>query len=258
MAGRLEDKVIILAGGGGIGSGLARAFVAEGAKVVLGDLDEAAATETARALDPSGERIVATHLDGADEASIAALVQLALSRHGRLNGFHANYACFADAHLKGGVVDLPMEAYDETMAVNTRGFVLCTKAAVPAMIESGGGAMVYTSSVDAYAGAAVRVAYAMSKAALHALMRHTARRYGPKGIRANIIAPGLIVHEQQLTRMSPEASKALQEDVLRRQPTPRWGAPADIAAMAVLLLSDEGGYITGQAINVDGGLVMRP
>jgi NAD(P)-dependent dehydrogenase (short-subunit alcohol dehydrogenase family) len=257
MAGKLEDKVIVVAGAGGIGSGLAERFVREGARVVLGDINADGAAEVAREIDPTGERIIATHVDGADEASVAELVKLALSRFGRLNGFHANFAVFNDSQSKDGVLTTPLATYDQMMNVNARGYVICTQQALPPMIEGGGGSIVYTSSADAYRGAPVRVAYSMSKAAIHALMRHTASRYGRKGIRANVISPGLILHEKQLAKLSPDFLKFLKEDAARYTALTRFGTPDDIATTAALLLSDEGSYITGQVINVDGGLTMR-
>ena len=162
MPGRLEDKVIIVAGAGNIAAGLVKRFHAEGAKVVVGDINPQAAPKIADVVDPSGERVIATTLDGADEGSIAAIVDLAVSRFGGLHGFHANYAVFHDSLTKAGVVDLPIDIYDQMMHVNARGYVLCTQKAVPAMIASGGGAMLYTTSADAFRGAPVRLRISIS------------------------------------------------------------------------------------------------
>ncbi|MFC3174386.1 SDR family NAD(P)-dependent oxidoreductase [Novosphingobium bradum] len=258
MAGRLENKVIVVAGAGNIASGLVPRFVAEGARVVLGDIDHEAATSLAQAVDPSGATVVPTHLDGADEASVAAIVELAMSRFGALHGCHANFAITPDSRTKAGVVDLPMEIWDDMMRVNARGYVLCTRLAVPAMIASGGGAMLYTTSADAFRGAPVRVAYQMSKAAILALMRHTASRYGRKGIRANAISPGLTLNPDVPSGMSADLLQRLMDDTARLTAFPdRVGRPADIASAAAFLLSDEGSYITGQTLAVDGGLTMR-
>ena len=192
MARLLENKVVVLAGLGGIGNGLASRYADEGALLVIGDLDAELASRVAKEIDPSGERVRSVQLDGADEKSVIALVKLAVDVFGRLDGMHVNFTNAADAYLPGCVVELPLEAFDEVMRVNTRGFVICAKYAIPAMIESGGGSIVFTASIDAYNGAGTRVSYQMSKAAELALMRHIARKYGPKGIRANAIAPGLI------------------------------------------------------------------
>jgi NAD(P)-dependent dehydrogenase (short-subunit alcohol dehydrogenase family) len=250
---KLERKVIVVAGAGGIGSGLALRYAGEGASVVLGDLDGAAARATAEAIEASGGRAVGTELDGADDGSIKAAVDLAVSRFGGLDGFHANFACFDDG--ADDVLGLSMEVYDEVMRVNARGFVLCTRHAVPAMLARGGGSIVYTSSGAAHAGLPMRLAYSMSKTAGHALMRHVARRFGPDGIRANVIAPGAISHARFESVFTPEQAKAMVKDTPINN---RLGSPNDIAAMGALLMSDDGSYITGQVICVDGGSSMRP
>ena len=249
MQARLGGKVIIVAGGGGIGGGCARRYAEEGASVILGDIDEAAAKATAADIGAVGIR-----LDGADDASVAAAVELAVARFGGLDGFHANFACFKDGESGADIVDLPIDVYDEVMRVNARGFVLCTRHAVPAMIARGGGSMLYTSSGAAHVPQPVRAAYAMSKAAGHALMRHVAERFGPDGIRANAIAPGVTAH----SRFYETVPLEFQQAILKTTPIrSRLGAPEDIAAMAALLMSDEGGYVTGQVISVDGGRSMR-
>src|SRR5690242_16840174 len=140
MSDRLAGKVIVVAGAGGIGDALARRYAAEGARVVLGDLDADRAAAVATEIDA-----VSTHLDGADDDSVAALVALAMSKFGQLNGFHANYANFADGLSSAGV-DLPLEDFDAVMNTNARGYFLCSRHAVPALVSSGGGSMVYTSS----------------------------------------------------------------------------------------------------------------
>lgn len=256
MAGQLENKVVILAGLGGIGNGLARRFVDEGARLVVGDLDAELVARIVDEIDPSGERIRGIPLDGSDEESVIAIVKLAVDSFGRLDGMQLNFTNAADAYLPGGVVELPLDAFDEVMRVNTRGFVICAKHAIPAMIDSGGGSIVFTASIDAYNGAGTRVSYQMSKAAELALMRHIARRYGPKGIRANAIAPGLIWHYKFDQQPMPDG--VVEQARARQMIKSRFGTPDDVAAMAVLLLSDDGGFITAQTISVDGGVTFRP
>src|SRR4029079_18030594 len=98
-------------------------------------------------------------LDGADETSVIGAVNLAVDRFGRLDGIHVNFTNAADAYLPGGVVDLPLEAFDEVMRVTTRGCVICAKHAIPPMIECGGGSIVFTASIEAYNGGGTRVSY---------------------------------------------------------------------------------------------------
>ena len=256
MAGLLQDKVVIVAGLGGIGNGLARRFADEGARLVIGDLDGDLALRLAGEIDPSGDRVRGIPLDGSNEDDVIATVRLAVDTFGRLDGLHVNFTNAADAYLPGGVVELPLEAFDEVMRVNTRGFVICAKHAIPAMIDSGGGSIVFTASIDAYNGAGTRVSYAMSKAAELALMRHIARRYGPKGIRANAIAPGLIWHYKFDQQPMPDG--VVEQSRARQMIKSRFGTPDDVAAMAALLLSDDGSFITAQTISVDGGVTFRP
>jgi NAD(P)-dependent dehydrogenase (short-subunit alcohol dehydrogenase family) len=254
MEGRLAGKVVVIAGAGGIGSGLARRYAAEGAAVVVGDLDEPGARSLADEIVADGGQALGTHLDGGDDASIKALVDLAISSFGGLDGFHANYASFKDGESGEDILGLPMEVYDEVMHVNARGFVLCTRHAVPEMLKRGGGSMVYTTTGGAYQGEPVRCAYAMSKSAVHALVRHVARRFGPEGIRANAIAPGVIAHG----RFHEVLPDGIKEQLRQTNLVRRFGTPEDIAAMGALLMADEGAFITGQVISVDGGGLMRP
>ncbi|MCB2077937.1 MAG: SDR family oxidoreductase [Novosphingobium sp.] len=253
MQPRLKDKVIVVAGAGGIGNGLARRYASEGAAVVLGDLDADMAREVASEIVAGGGNAVGTELDGADESSVAAIVDLAVSRFGGLDGFHANFAGFAEGD-GADVLDIPMADWDKVMRINARGFVLCTRAAIPEMRKRGGGSIVFTSSDAAYSGEAVRVAYAMSKASLLALMRHIAKRFGYEGIRANVISPGVISHDRFEAVMTPEMIESFAASI----PVGHLGRPEDIAAMGALLMSDEGRFVTGQTISVNGGNLMRP
>ena len=253
MSGRLAGKVIVIAGAGGIGDALAIRYAADGARIVVGDLDGDHAAELAARIDPTGATAVGTTFDGSDDDSVATLVALSLSTFGALHGFHANFADFSDGLSPAGV-DLPLDDFDQVMRVNARGYFLCSRHAVPAIVGSGGGSVLYTSSAAAHAPSHVRVAYAMSKAAVHALMRTVATRYGPKGVRANAITPGLILHD---------GSAALPESLLTSAKAAaaikdRLGRPDDIAAMGAFLMSDDAGYVTGQVIAVDGGVTMRP
>ena len=250
---RLKGKVIIVAGAGGIGNELARRYAGEGAATVIGDLDARTAKAVAEEITAAGGQAVGVALDGADEGQVKSIVDLAVQKFGGLDGFHANFASFRDGESQEDILGLPMDIYDDVMRVNARGFVLCTRHALPAMLKRGAGSMVYTSSGSAYMGEPVRLAYAMSKAGVNALMRHVARRFGPNHIRANVISPGVVSHE----RFEKVIPQALAEQMKAAIPLGRLGAPTDIAAMGALLMSDEGSFITGQVISVDGGNSMR-
>jgi NAD(P)-dependent dehydrogenase (short-subunit alcohol dehydrogenase family) len=153
-----------------------------------------------------------------------------------------------------GVMDLPLENFDETMRVNARGYLLCTRHALPEIIARGGGSIIYTSSGAAYRPETTRVAYAMSKAAILPLMRHVAVKHGPDGVRANAIAPGVVMHAKHDGWVSPEGMQVFLD---AQKIKSRTGRPGDIVAMSALLMSDEGAFITGQVLSVDGGFTLR-
>ena len=251
---RLEHKVILLAGAGGIGNGLAERFCAEGARVVVGDMSLDRAEEAAARARHGGGIAEALVLDGADEDSARAAVAHCRGLHGGLDGLHANFASMADCDPGKSVIDLPYAVLDEVYRVNARGYFTCTRAALPALIERGGGSIVYTSSAAAYNSGGGQVAYAMSKAAIHALMRHVARRFGPDAIRANAIAPALTLHPAN-EALVPEGM--IESSLAKAALKARVGRPQDIAAIAALLMAEDGAHITGHVFNVDGGTIIR-
>jgi NAD(P)-dependent dehydrogenase (short-subunit alcohol dehydrogenase family) len=251
---RLEGKVILVAGAGGIGGELARRFASEGAAVVLGDIDPDAARSVVQEIEEAGGHGAGIPLDGSDEAAFTDAVALCSRSYGGLDGAHLNFATFVDSDEARSVIDLPLDVYDETIRTNQRGYFLGTRAIVPALLERGGGSLVYTSSVAAYRSGGARLAYTMAKAAGHALMRHVAERFGAQGIRANTIAPGTIMHGKWDQELPQEMKDSLLDMATLKS---RLGRPSDIAGLSALLMSDEGSYITGQVICVDGGITMR-
>ncbi len=251
---RLEGKTIMVVGSGGIGSELARRYAGEGGRVVLGDVKLEEATWVVDDIQKAGGRAIATQLDAADEQSIADAVSLACRTFGGLDGLHVNYASFADEGRNDeDVLDLPMEVFDRTMRVDVRGYFLCTRKALPAIIERGGGCILYAGSGGAYMGEPTRVAYAMSKLSCHALMRHVATKFGPRGVRANCLSPGVTMHYRWEHLGQEFKDWAMSLGPLKK----RLGRPQDLAAMGALLMSDEGSFVTGQVICVDGGITMR-
>jgi NAD(P)-dependent dehydrogenase (short-subunit alcohol dehydrogenase family) len=151
------------------------------------------------------------------------------------------------------VVDVDLGVFDQTIAVNLRGHFLVTRHAIPLLLERGGGALAYTSSAASYIGEPERVSYGISKAGINALVRHVASRWGREGIRANAIAPGMIVHEK-LAEYFGEAGLEAAKANLRSD---RHGKVDDIAAMVAFLMSDDGSWVSGQVYGVDGGLHLR-
>ena len=245
---RLAGKAGIVAGGGnGIGAATARRLAAEGASVIVGDLDPQAAARVAADIGRSGGTARAVPFDLGDAASIARLVDAAAASFGGLDFLHANalYASPQDSDL----LEIPLAEFDRTIAVNLKGYVLLTRAALPQLLARGGGAIVYMSSAASLVGGVQHAAYSIAKAGLNGVTRHVAARWGKEGVRANAIAPGLVLTET-VKRNVPAEFQAL---ALQRTPGPRLGTPEDIAALVAHLVSDDGAWINGQVISADGG-----
>lgn len=248
----LAGKAGVIAGGGrGIGAATAMRLAEEGAAVVIGDLEEEWAQATAARIVEAGGKAIGMGLDICEPASVAALVQTCIGTYGALNYFHANAAGATQGDVDALTISL--ETFDRSIALNLRSYLICTQQALPAMLEQGGGAMLYTSSGAAYGGAPWQVAYPTAKNGIHAMMRHVAARYGKEGIRANVVCPGLVLTEAALEHLTDE----YREAGLKRAALPRLGKPEDLAAMAAFLLSDDAEWITGQVISVNGGMAMR-
>jgi NAD(P)-dependent dehydrogenase (short-subunit alcohol dehydrogenase family) len=250
----LSGKSLIVAGGGsGIGAATAIRLAEEGASVVIGDLDGRRAVAVAERIVAAGGSARGVGFDLRDEDSVARLVATAADTHGGLDGMHINAADLEAVVHDTDAADIPLEIFDRTLQVNLRGHLLCTRHALPLLQSRGGGSLVYTSSGAAFMGEPQRVAYAVSKNGLHALVRHVASRWGRSGIRANAVAPGLVITDTvRQTMTAPEL-----EQVLAITRSPRLGEPDDIAAAVAFLCSDDGAWINGQVLSVDGGVTLR-
>jgi NAD(P)-dependent dehydrogenase (short-subunit alcohol dehydrogenase family) len=250
----LKGKVAVIAGAAtGIGKATAIRLAEEGVSLALGDINVAGVEAVAGQVNAAGGKAIAVACDISDDASVKALVVCAVKTYGGIDFMHANAADLALCRIDGDAVDVPLELFDRTIAVNLRGHLLCTRHAIPEFQKRGGGAIVYTSSGAAYAGEPERVSYAISKSGINALMRHVASRWGKEGIRSNAIAPGVVLTESSTVTMPEE----MRNMVLAIGRSPRLGRPDDIAAMVALLFSDDGEWINGQVVSVDGGVTMR-
>lgn len=252
----LNGKVVVVAGGGsGIGAATANRLADEGCGVVVGDLNRGNAQAVADAIVAEGGKAVAVEFDISSEAGVGQLFLSAQAEFGGVDVVHVNAADLSADTIgrDSDVLSLPLEVFDRTISVNLRGHVLVTRAAVPVLLDRGGGAIVYTSSAAAFVGEAGRPSYAMSKSGLHALVRHVAGAWGKDGIRANAIAPGLVLTEQMLATPNPQ----LQEYAKRISRSHRLGRPADIAAAVAFLASNDGEWVNGQVLSVDGGTTLR-
>jgi NAD(P)-dependent dehydrogenase (short-subunit alcohol dehydrogenase family) len=252
----LDGKVAVVAGGGsGIGAVTAARLASEGASVVVGDLNGDNAGRVADEIADSGGKAVAVTFDIATEAGVDELISTAVSTFGGVDFVHVNAADLSGETIMrdSDAEAVPLDVFDRTIAVNLRGHLLTTRRAIPELLARGGGAIVYTSSAAAFAGEDTRPSYAMSKAGLGALVRHVASKWGREGIRANAVAPGLILTEAVLANPDP----ALREYALGVGRSNRLGRPDDIAAAVAFLFSEDGEWIVGQVISVDGGSILR-
>lgn len=248
----LSGKVGIIAGGGrGIGAATAKRLASEGTAVVIGDLMGDWAREVADAINASGGKAIGVDLDGTSADSQAAIVAAAKAEFGGLDFYHSNLAGGTEGDIDA--LNCPVEVLEKSFAINTKSHFLATQAALPAIIERGGGAIIYTSSGAASGGAPWQVAYPMTKNAIHALARHVAAKYGKQGIRANVICPGLVLTEAVKQHLTDE----YVERGLKAIPHTRLGQPEDIAAAVTFLASDDGAWVNGQVWHVNGGAQMR-
>lgn len=248
----LKGKVGIVAGGGrGIGAATAHRLAEEGAHVVIGDIEGDWARKVAEEINSKGGKATGVDLDGTSPDSQAEIVKTALDTYGTLNFYHSN--------LAGGTVgdvdalNCSLETLDNSFAINAKSHFIATQAALPAMLERDGGAMIYTSSGAASGGAPWQVAYPMTKNAIHALARHVAAKWGKEGVRANVICPGVVLTEAVKIHMTDEQV----EGALRRMPHQRLGDPGDIAGAIAFLASEDGAWVNGQVWHVNGGMQMR-
>jgi NAD(P)-dependent dehydrogenase (short-subunit alcohol dehydrogenase family) len=213
---------------------------------VVTDRAESAAAEIVAA----GGSATAVSVDVSDQAQVESMVATAVSTYGGLHVLFNNAGIFPDDD--GGVLETPPDTWTKVMEVNLKGVWLGCRAAVPAMLESGGGSIINVASFVALVGAATaQIAYTASKGGVLAMTREVAVEYARKGIRANSICPGPIE-----TPLLAEllADPARRERRLVHIPMGRFGRPEEIAKAALFLASDEASFVTGSALVVDGGI----
>jgi len=250
---RLENKIALITGGAaGIGLATARLFAAEGARVMLVDLDQ-------RALDAAvtelGEdRAAAYRADVSREEETTAFVEATLARWGRIDVF------FSNAGIEGAVAAIPnypVEMFDRVMAVNVRGVWLGLREVIPVMAKSGGGSIIITSSLGGLKGTPELSPYIAAKHAVVGIMRSAALECAPLNIRVNTINPSPIA-----TRMiaaleegyAPGAPDKAKARIAAGVPMRRYGQPEEVARLVLWLASDESSYSTGTTFPIDGGM----
>lgn len=254
---RLNGRRIIVFGSAtGIGAATVKRLAAEGARVCAADINIEGATKVAA---EAGGETFAVHVDIADEASVQNATEAALARLGGLDGAHINAADLRVIMEDSDALAIDLTIFDRTIAVNLRGHLLCARAVVPHLVKSGGGGIVFTSSGSAHGGEPTRPCYAMAKAGLNALMRHVAARWGREGVTANVLAPGFTVTGEMKVQMEANAEEATKwaSYFMERTPHTRLGESEDHAGVVAMLLSDDGRWINGAIIDVNGGSLMR-
>ena len=251
MPGRLDGKAALITGGAGsIGLATARAFLAEGAQVMIVDLAEEGLTRAAEGL---GSTALAHHVaDVTSEEAVRDAVRATVERFGRLDVAFANAGVFG---VVAPVAEYPLDVFERVMAVNVTGCFLLAKHALTAMQP--GGSLIINSSVVGLTSDRGILAYATSKHAVVGLVRTAAKEAAVRGIRVNSLHPGPIDNEFQ-HRIEVEAVGASEEESARAFeqmiPLGRHAAPEEIAAAVVFLASDESAFMTGAQLTVDGGL----
>ncbi len=245
MGGRLTGRTALITGGGrGIGAAICECFAAEGARIAVADIDADTAAETASRLP--GEAISLT-MDVGDVDACRTGVHQVIDEFGHLDILvnNAGFLIFTTAF------DCDQQTWDRLLAVNLRGPFFCAQAALPHMRERGQGVIINMSSLAAKSGGvAAGPPYAAAKAGISTLTVHLARTMAPHGVRVNAIAPGVI--DTQMTRgLSPEHAALAQQIPLGSK-----GKPEDVARCALFLASDDAAHITGEIVDVNGGLHM--
>ena len=245
----LTGRTIIVTGAAtGIGQAFAVGAAAQGANVVVADMN--AADDTVAAVEAAGGKALALRVDVADNDSVQAMARAALSRFGRIDGLVNNAAYFREVKLT------PFEAldtaqWDRIFDVNVKGVWQCCKAVMPAMREQQSGAIVNIASVVAVAGQPGYLHYVATKGAVLSMTKGLAKECGPHKVRVNVIAPGFVITDATKNRPIE-----WQQSFLKARAISREQRPDDLVGTALYLLSDLAGFVSGQTIVVDGGHIM--
>jgi 3alpha(or 20beta)-hydroxysteroid dehydrogenase len=252
--GRLDDKVALITGGAqGMGKSHVRHFVAEGAKVVFGDVIDDKGEAVAAKLGRDACRYV--HHDVTSEDQWAAAVATALDTYGRLDVLVNNAGVLKYA----AIADMPLAEFRAILDVNAVGCWLGMKSVIAPMTAAGAGSIVNISSIEGFTGAAGLSAYSASKFAVRGMTKAAARELGPAGIRVNSVHPGGVITSMVLDAAATWSGvQESGEGFLKAMPLGRFAEPAEISRLVVFLASDESSYSTGSEFVADGGILSGP
>jgi len=248
---RLKNKVAIVTGAGaGIGRGVAERFAREGAWVVIAEIDAASGESAMHAIRNAGGEATFVATDVSDESQVADMAKKALDQYGRIDILCNNAAILLSGE-EARAHELTNETWDCTMAVNLRGYWLCSKYVIPVMLRQGGGSIIHVASPTGLFGFTRLTAYSASKGGVVGLMRAMAADYAPDKIRVNAIVPGTIDTPMNAAQFSDPKKRQQFADMA---PAHRLGTPQDLAGIALFLASEDSSYCVGGIFTVDGGL----
>jgi len=249
----MTGRVAIVTGGAtGIGRASAIAFARRGARVVVADVNDDAGAETVKLAQAEGSDATFVHTDVTDSSSVAAMVDVAIDSFGRLDFAHNNAGM---SGVAAGVVDCTEELWGRTLALNLTGVWLCMKHEIPRMLESGGGAIVNTSSGAGLVGFAALPAYVASKHGVIGLTKSAALEFVRAGIRVNAICPGTTRTPMIEAYIGGDAT--IEKMMTLASPLGRMARPEEMAEAAVWLCSDAASFVNGVALPVDAGAVAQ-
>ncbi len=248
--GRLDSKVAIITGAGsGIGRETALLFAREGARVVVADYMSEAGEETARQIRENGGDTVFVKTDVTKAGDAERMVKETVERYGRIDILHNNAGIMGAVAFVG---DTAEEEWDRVMSVNLKGVFLCSKYAVRAMVEGGGGVIVNTASAMGLVGLPGNATYSAAKGGVIQFTKSMALEYASSNIRVNCICAGWID-----TPMNWQLGEHIVNWSMRETPMGRWGRPEEIAQAALYLVSEESSFVTGATLVIDGGWVAK-
>ena len=250
MAQRLKDKVALITGAGnGIGREASLLFASEGARVIVADVDEAAAKETVRLAGASGGQAVAAAGDVAVEADVARMIEEGVRRFGGLHVLYNNAGVLWKDRDRS-VLETDERWWDRVMAINLKSVFWVTKHGIPHLQRAGGGSVIVMGSVSALVGfTRAQDAYTAAKGGLISLTKSLAIQFARDRVRCNIIHPGIVDTPLQ----APYLTDALRKEFEAGIPLGRIATPREIASVALFLASDDSSYMTGAELTVDGG-----
>jgi NAD(P)-dependent dehydrogenase (short-subunit alcohol dehydrogenase family) len=245
----LEQKTIVVTGGAtGIGQAFALGCAAQGANLVVADMNSA--DETVAAIQQAGGKAIGVKVDVSNQESLNAMADAALRAFGRIDGLVNNAAYFREVKLTP-FEEIDPEIWERIFQVNVRGVWQCCKAVMPAMRAQNSGSIVNISSVVAVAGQPGYLHYVATKGAVLSMTKGLAKECGSAGVRVNVIAPGFVITDATKNR-----PVEWQQSFLKARAISREQRPNDLVGTAMYLLSDLSAFVSGQTVVVDGGHIM--